>query len=414
MMTEICLGLAAALSASGLVSSDSSECSPLIHRIEITAGSDYVASSISDDLREDVPANEKISVNTSLPVDIRYAFSFTNSNIPYYLPGGYQGIGAGVLNLGVFEKDGLKKSRSFIGYPVRVYLFQGGPFWHVRRNISLDYEWNFGATFGWKPYSPINEKFNLTVGSRVNAYLNLGLNLKFQLTPHSGLFLGLGVSHYSNGNTSWPNPGVNTFGLRAGFIWTLNPLPEVREIVDRSSFQEETSENSRKDDIKEKKKPEYDLTFWGSSRKRVYRGGEEPVLLPGHYGCAGISFAPMFRFGKWWRIGGSADLQWDGSSDKKHAYISGTTTEDIKFRHPDFFRQISFGISAHGELQMPVFAVNVGMGYNLFSPVENRGFYQNLTLKTFVVPRVYINIGYQLRNFYQQSSLMLGLGFVLN
>lgn len=378
---------------------DSAKAGKLVHHLEISAGGDYVANSVEDDIREKIPSDEKIYVNSALPVNLKYSFSFTDPKIRQYLPGGYQGIGVGVLNVGAFEKDGTGKADKNIGYPVLAYLFQGGPFKSFRNGLSLNYEWNFGAAFGWKPWSESNQYFNLTVGSRVNAYLNLSLFLKWQIDPRAALFAGATISHFSNGNTSFPNPGVNSLGIRIGAEWTINPV--------------ESGYPAAIPDTVKRRKPEFDISLWGASRRRVYRGGENPVLLPGHFGCAGISFAPMWRLDTWWRVGGSADIQWDGSSDMKRNYIEGTTTEDIKFTKPSFFRQVSVGLSAHGELQMPVFAVNVGCGVNLVAPQENRGTYQNITLKTYLCRQVFINIGYQLRNFHQQSSLMLGAGLTI-
>lgn len=418
----VILALLATIIASHGMTHDSIVAYPIVHRLEFGAGTDYMASSIGDDLREEIPKEEKIYSHSAMPLSLRYSFSFTNPNIRNYCRGGYQGIAVSVLNIGIAGKGGIHRASEFIGYPIGAYVFQGAPFWHINRNLTLDYEWNFGATFGWKPYSEKNERFNLTVGSKVNAYLHLGLKLVWLVNDRVGLYAGVGVSHYSNGNTSWPNPGVNAFGLRLGMVWTLNPFKAQEDFTVKNVAGEDVGEaninsigniETRRKSEKNRNRPEYDLTLWGASRKRVYRGGEEPVLLPGHYGCAGVSFAPMWRLGKWWRVGGSADIQWDGSSDKKHDYISGTTTEDIRFRHGNFIRQNSLGISVHGELQMPIFAVNIGLGCNILSPSENRGLYQNITLKTYIGPRVYINVGYQLRNFYQQSNLMLGLGVTI-
>lgn len=379
---------------------DSAEREQVVHHLSIETGIDYVASSVGDEIREEIPKSDKINVHSSLPLAFKYSFSFTNPEIRNYLPGGYQGIAVSVLNLGSVESEGFKKSTKYIGYPVSVYLFQGGPFWHITNNVWFNYEWNFGASFGWKPYSEANKDFNLTVGSKVNAYLNLGINLQWQINPNISVYGGLAVNHFSNGNTSWPNPGINSLGLRVGLLWTLNPVRKFPEPVVMP-------------DSVNKKRLEYDITLWGASRKRVYKGGETPVLLKGHFACAGIGFAPMVRLGRWWRVGGSADIQWDQSSDMKKNFIEGSTTDDIKFTTPSVWRQISVGISAHGELQMPIFAVNVGCGYNLYAPLENRGFYQNISLKTYIGSKFFINIGYQLRNFHQQSSLMLGAGLTL-
>lgn len=369
---------------------------PVVHSLSFTTGFDYYASSVDDEIREKIPKNEKISVHTGIPLNLKYAFSFTNPGIRNYLPGGYQGLGISVLNLGAADPRGMSLSTSNIGYPVVTYLFQGGPFKRINSQLSLDYEWNFGASFGWKPYSEANKRFNLTVGSRVNAYLSLALCINWHLNPNTSLLAGISLAHFSNGNTSWPNPGINSLGLKLGMVWTINPPKEgYRDVIP---------------DTVGKKNLEYDIMAWGASRRRVYKGGETPVLLKGHFACAGISFAPMIRLDRWWRVGGSADIQWDQSSDMKRNYIEGSTTEDIKFSTPDFFRQLTAGISAHGELQMPVFAVNVGIGVNLVAPWENRGTYQNIALKTYLGPHLFLNVGYQLRNFHQQSSLMLGLG----
>lgn len=370
----------------------------VVHSLWVGTGTDYVATSVTDDIREEKIRDYKEKVNSAVPVSLRYGFSFTNPKVNHYLPGGYQGISLGVLNLGGLEAHGAGRAERNIGYPILAYAFQGGPFHHFNRKLSLNYEWNFGAAIGWKPYSDANEYFNLIVGSRVNAYLNLGLSLNWQLNPHTAIYGGLSVSHFSNGNTSFPNPGINTFGVRVGMIWTLNPLREGYA-------------PARADSVK--RRVEYDIMAWGATRKRLYRGNKKPVLLPGHYACAGISFAPMVRLNTWWRVGGSFDVQWDRSSDMKRNYISGATTENIKFKTPDFWRQLTIGVSAHGELQMPIFAVNVGCGYNVFAPWENKGFYQNIALKAYLTEHIFINIGYQLRNFKQQSSLMIGAGVTI-
>lgn len=338
------------------------------------------------------------SVHSSFSAQLKYSFQFTDPKIRNYYPRGYQGIGVGIYSFGFPGVESGKKGSRYIGNPFSLYVFQGAPFYRFGNSFSLNYEWQFGASFGWKPYSDYNRWFNLNVGSRVNAYLNIGFYLNWNVSQRVELTGGLSLSHFSNGNTSWPNPGVNSVGVRVGMIYYLNRnignIPEVADTL-------------------KKKKLDYDISLWVSARKRVYKGGEKPVLLNGRFGCAGIGFAPMVRFGQWIKTGGSLDLQWDESSDLKKNYIEGTTTEDIKFYRPSVWHQLSLGISAHAELHMPVFALNVGIGYNIVAPEENRGTYQNLTLKTYLWKKLYLNVGYQLRNFSQQSNLMLGLGMTL-
>ena len=399
-MTSFILASIISLSSSVATSpQDSVITSKVVHNLSLTAGSDYIASSVTDELRIPVAEDERIFSHSALPVSFRYSFSFNNPKIRNYYPGGYQGIAAGVLNIGALSREGVHRASKNIGYPILAYIFQGAPFCRLSRNVTLDYEWNFGAALGWKPYGLDNYRFNLTVGSRVNAYLNLSLLLNWKIADDIAFFGGLAVSHFSNGNTSWPNPGVNSLGLRLGVILSLNPH--------HGNFQPASS------DTLHKKRPEFDISLWGASRKRVYKGGPEPVLLKGHFACAGISFAPMWHLNPWWRLGGAADIQWDESSNLRKHYVSGSNSDDITFTRPGVASQISWGLSAHGELQMPVFAVNIGIGYNLIAPLENRGSYQNITLKTYILPSLFINVGYQLRNFHQQANLMLGLGLTL-
>lgn len=398
-MASFLTAIIAASALSWAAPRDTLTTTPIVHHLGVNLGYDFMASSYVDELRPDFAQDEKIFARSALPVQLRYSFSFTNPRIRFYFPGGYQGISVGVMNIGISDKGGVKKASGYIGNPVLAYVFQGAPFWHPTRNLSLNYEWNFGAAFGWKPYGPENEHFNLTVGSRVNAYLNLSLMLKWEITSRIALTGGVSLSHFSNGNTSWPNPGVNSIGLRLGLDYTFNPPSH--------GYQAAIPDTIRR------RKTEFDITLWGSARKRVYLQRQPPVLLNGHYACAGLSFSPMVRLNPWWRVGGSADLQWDESSDLKKNYVEGSTSDDIRFKRPDFGRQLSFGISAHGELQMPVFAVNVGIGYNLVAPPENRGSYQNITLKTYFTRHIFLNIGYQLRNFRQQANLMIGMGVTI-
>lgn len=379
---------------------DSLKVAQTFYSISADAEGAYVFSSIIDEIRKplDIPVEDRSHLAGSF--FIKAMISLNNPRVRNYFPGGYQGIGTGVM---LFENpEGTKRSSaSLIGTPVMLYLFQGGPVKHLSSNLSLNYEWQFGASFGWKPWSIENATFNLTVGSRVNAYMNLRLLLNWKVSDRINLQGGISVSHFSNGNTSWPNPGINMFGLRAGMVCDISPRPEKREILPALPDSVKMGSLS------------YDITLWAAPRKRVFKGGDDPVLLRGHYICAGIGFAPMFHMGRWWRLGPSLDLQWDESSDLKDNYVSGTTTEDILFTRPAFLRQTSCGLSAHAELAMPVFSLNLGIGYNLYAPHENRGTYQNITLKTYLGKKFFINIGYQLRNFHQQSSLMLGAGLTL-
>lgn len=80
----------------------------------------------------------------------------------------YQGIGLGYFDFG---------NRREMGTPVALYAFQGARIAGITPRLSLNYEWGFGASFGWKPYDYLSNPNNTVMGSKVNAYLSAGIHL---------------------------------------------------------------------------------------------------------------------------------------------------------------------------------------------------------------------------------------------
>lgn len=363
----------------------------LTSRVGVDVRPSYAFSSFRDDvMRETIDMENAKFTRFAASLHLKYSFTFSpDSKQGRFFPGVWQGLGTGINFFG--NPKGL-------GTPISIYLFQGAPIWKIKRNLSLYYEWNFGLSAGWKPSDGLTANSNLIVGSKVNAYINLGAGLLWKIDRHYSLTAGLEVTHYSNGNTSYPNPGVNLAGLRIGIT---------------RSFGKEEMEPTRvvsPDTIKGRRFG-VDLTLYGAWRKRVYRGGEEPILLNGHYPVIGVNVNPMWEVTRIFRAGPSLDVQWDESTDLKKNHAEGSTADDIKFYRPDIGRQICYGLSARAELVMPLFSVNVGIGYNFIGPEESRASYQMANLKIRVVKGLYANIGYQLLNFQKQNNLMLGLGY---
>lgn len=361
--------------------------------LEIGIRPSYCFPSFRDDVLEktlDMSGAEKIKWAGA--VSVGYGFSYPDSTLSGKLyPGVRQGAG--------FSSTFFSHPKS-TGVPLTFYIFQGAPIVRLSKNISLDYEWNFGVSAGWIPSDGFTSRSTLIVGSRVNAYINLGLNMNWEISRHYSLIAGMEFTHYSNGNTSFPNPGVNLTGARIGL---------------RRVFGSRTShtpfEKLPDEDGEPNGRFSMDLTLYGAWRRRVYRGGEEPVLLDGHFPVAGMSIGPMWNAKRWLRIGGSLDTQWDKSTDLKRHFISGTSAEDLRFGQIPFFNQVCMGVAARCELVMPIFSVNVGVGYNIIGPIETKASYQMANLKIYMAKGFFLNVGYQLLNFQRQNNLMLGLGY---
>ncbi len=165
------------------------------------------------------------------------------------------------------------------------------------------------------------------------------------------------------------------------------------------------------DSAKQRHKLLLDVTAYGAWRKRVYRGGEIPVLLNGHYPVIGLDVAPMWQIKRIFRAGASLDFQWDQSTNLKKYHAYGSDSEDIRFYRPPILSQVCVGVSGRAELVMPIFSVNLGIGYNVIGPEETRASYQLANLKVRFTERFFLNVGYQLLNFQKQNNLMLGFGY---
>ncbi len=369
-------------------------CSKIISRIGLDVRPSFAFSSYKDDvligmLDLDNALNTKIATSLHL----KYSFSSAPSSPQgRFYPDVWQGIGASVNFLG---------NSKGIGTPICIYAFQGAPVFKFNQRLALYYEWNFGASFGWKKCDGHTAYSNLIVGSSINAYINLGAGLMWKIGSRYSMTAGLDFTHFSNGNTSFPNPGVNMAGIRIGVTRSLGKEPAKSYdgiLLDVDS-------------ARQRHKLQVDVMAYGAWRKRVYRGGENPVLLNGHFPVVGLDVAPMWQIKRIFRAGASVDFQWDQSTNLKKYHASGSDTEDIHFYRPPVLSQLCVGVSGRAELVMPIFSVNLGIGYNIVGPEETRASYQLANLKVRFTDRFFLNIGYQLLNFQKQNNLMLGLGY---
>lgn len=334
-------------------------------------------------------------INTALSAHLKYAFRFSpDSRLGRLYPYAYQGIGVAYNTF---------FNSSEVGTPVAVYAFQGSRIAKLAPGLTLDYEWNFGASFGWKRYNPETNYYNDVVGSRINAYINAGFFLNWQIAPQWNLTAGVDLTHYSNGNTNYPNSGVNTVGARIGVVRTFGGNAAEHTSASAGREEEASSVAGR---------ISYDVVLYGSTRRRGLFLDNGAELIPGSFAVVGLNFNPMYRVNKYFRAGASLDAQYDESANLKEHHVEGTGGGDLKFYRPPFREQFAVGLSLRAELTMPIFSVNVGFGRNLIQQGEDtRGFYQILALKTFVTPRLFLHVGYQLHDFKDPNNLMLGLGW---
>lgn len=335
----------------------------------------------------------KTPINTSLAGTLRADFSFGNDSRTGMLYRGlYQGIGVGINSF---------LAKNELGNPGSVFVYQGAPFFTLPYGLTLDYEWRFGAAFGWK-HRDDNDyatSDNSVVSTPVTALMSIALRLSYRIGQRIYLSAGIEGTHFSNGNTSWPNAGLNSIGATIGVAYSLGDNGESKQAD--AALKTEADRHSWF----------YDVVAYGAIRKRTVYLNNGPNLCPGRFGVAGLQVMPMYRLNRFVAIGPALDMQWDEGAGLAPYWVDNTSGDCIRFYRPPFTRQISAGISAHAELTMPIFAVNAGIGFDFINPQGNNRFYQSLTLKTFITRNLFINTGYRLGDFKAPQNLMLGFGY---
>lgn len=392
--TALCLFCLLCIPHAAMGQTDSAR---MTHRFEVAMSANYLTPThrfFKGDNRKGSP------LRTVLDGHLRYAFRFpTDTRYGRLYPHAYQGIGVACHSF---------LNPQELGTPVTLYVYQGSRIAYLSPRLTLGYEWSFGASFGWKPYDSENNLYNKVVGSPTNAYLNAAFLLNYRLSPHWALTGGVEFTHFSNGNTSYPNAGVNPVGVRIGVVHTPAATSESSSAT--SGTAQAAALQPRRISV--------DVLAYASVRKRGFIKDGEAYMPEGVFGILGANINPLYRVNRYFKAGASVDIQYDESANiKEHIADTGTGGEmngDVMFYRPSFREQFSIGLSARGELSLPIFAINAGIGYNVMHRGgDTRGFYQVLALKAFVTRRFFIHTGYQLHRFKYPNNLMLGLGIRL-
>ncbi len=331
---------------------------------------------------------------------LQYSFKFPSGSVLGRLyPSAYQGVGTAVYTFGNHDE---------LGTPAALYVFQGASIASFGKSLSLDYEWNFGVSVGWRPY---DEKAagdggnpnNVAIGTKVNAYVNAGLFLSWRPASQWTVSAGIDYTHFSNGDTTYPNSGVNSFALRMGavrsfegpgFGYGIKHYGTV-DTHDRSFVERLTV------DV---------MAFGAWTSELVDHAGTENIV-DGKFAVAGLHVNPLYDLKPWLGVGASLDIQYnEGMNIQNH--IAGNGPAGLKFFRPPFMEQFGAGLSLRAELRMPIFAVNLGAGHNvIYKGEELGGFYGLVSLKTFFTENLYANVGLKVCSRECSNNLLLGIGW---
>lgn len=374
-------------SLSAVAVGEDTVCNKTIHRIE----ADFVPGGILHTNEYFVGDNQEgRTMNHATTGRLKYAFmSPENSLSSQVYSGAYQGVG---LAFHQFNHQ--------LGNPVSAFIYQGARIAMLSSRLSVNYEWNLGLAFGWKPYDAETNPYNTAIGSRVTAYIDADVYLAYRLSPQVDINAGISATHFSNGNTTYPNNGLNTLGARLSVAYYVN---------------RRNCENTKSHYLPPFKRHwSYDLLLFGSWRRCgvQWEDGYNLYIVPGTFAVMGLNFSPMYNFNHWLRAGASLDYVYDRSAN---LYFPDGVLDMDKLTAPSATKQMAVGLSARAEFVMPYFSINFGIGKNVVNGHDDfSGTYEMLSLKLRVFRRPFINIGYCLSDFQYPNFLMLGVGYTFH
>ena len=401
------LKIVIAAMAHTLTAAATSEDSATVHRVEVEAVPGLILKT-NDFLRGN--NREVRTMNHAFTAKVKYAFAPPSGSMEAKLyKGVYQGVGLAYHDL-----------NPQLGHPVSLFLFQGATIKTIAKRLSFDYEWNLGLAYGWKKYDSKDHPDNRVIGSKMTAHINVDLYLRYRLSKAWDLNLGASITHYSNGNTSVPNAGLNIAGIKASAAYYFGGKRSeecgvrseergVRTLEGQEHTSLHTPHSSLLNNIT------WDLTLYGAWKRRGVETETGTYAVPGKYGVAGINVNPLYRINRWLNVGPSFDAFYDSSANQEvDTYKDKEPTEDDVHLAP-WHKRIGLGFSGRVEFVMPYFTINFGIGHNVVNVTTDdlRGFYEILALKIHILRKSYIHIGYSLYDFYYPNNLMLGLGIHL-
>ncbi len=278
-------------------------------------------------------------INKTISAHLKYGFQLGPHTEPgSKYPNTYQGLG---ISYHHFFND------KELGSPFALYIFQHSRIASLSPKLSIDYEWDFGVACNWIKYDKQTNPNNRLMGSSATAYMNIGVMLNWNFAPQWNLTAGIDVAHVSNGNTAYPNYGLNTMTIKTGVTRGFShesPAPAKTP----PAFSRHVT---------------YDLTVFGSWRKKVVDIGIKEFVMKRDYAIAGLNFNPMYNVCKYFRTGLSLDMLYDRSSNIRN-HITSINYDDKTFEHsnPPFTEQFMIGLSARAELVMNIFSINAGIG----------------------------------------------------
>lgn len=320
---------------------------------------------------ESTPINafESFAIHFGNQTSGKYAWE-TLYDYPYW--------GGGVALINFYDPEEL-------GTPISVFGFFNAPFKRWGK-LSLTYNIELGLTFNWKPFNPINNPSNISIGAGRTVHIGLGTALTYQLSPRLTSVLGLELNHFSNGALKKPNYGINTVAPQVRLRYRLQEAPLVFQ---RHSIDPFT--------------PQFEWNFFvfGGAKNVIfndlnvdilekYEGVQFPVF--------GISSSINRQISHKSKFGLGLTLDYDSSHNAQVAIDEG----DVEVSPSPFVDKLQLSLSPAYELVIDRFSVVLQPSFYLYRKKIldlSPNFYQRIGLKYHFNDRYFVGVNLRAFNF---------------
>ena len=304
---------------------------------------------------------------------------------------GYPAFGFGFLTYG-FPQTGE------LGEPNAFYMFLNSPIKRWNR-WSLNWILRLGMSYNWQPNDPVANPGHFALGSFRNLYISGGFEGEYLLGERSTIAAGFKFSHFSNGQSSLPNAGMNLLTPHIGYKYDFNG--GKRPAYARNKPGEFND-----------KSIEYYFTF-GSGIRQIFFSTAGKSLAPQEgvsYPVHNISVAAQYHYTWAGKFGGGLDFIYWGAYDPQYQIDQGGIIK--KVNHP-FADHLQLGVFVSYEFVLANFSIYAQPGFRILRK-EYEGmptdFYQHLALK-YHVNDLILGVAIRAINFGQAEYIEWNIGY---
>ena len=276
-----------------------------------------------------------------------------------------------------------------LGRPWAFYFFYSGPVFRLHR-LSLNYDIALGVAWGFSPWDPETNNKNDLIGSKVNAYFNGGLQLKYQISRRFDIAAAIDFTHFSNGAMQTPNKGMNLRGGNMSLTYNFNMAKKPKEKYQRPALK------PVQDKAKINPFYEMNLTTAIGGKATMNELGTGPI-----YFASSVVVDFVRRYSWVGKFGMGLDWFTDNSISEEYPDQS----------NPSYSEYMFVGIHLSHELIISKVSALTQAGTYLWKGTEAKGwFFFRLHLKYHFHPDWYLAFGLKTANGFKADYLEWGIG----